>query len=140
MRVYIAGPMRGYPYFNFPLFDTAAKALHAQGFDVVNPADHDRGKYPNLVTWPGFPTGDVDACPEFDLATCLRWDFHQLMECDAIVMLPGWERSIGACDERRIAERVGRRVFVAVFDKDEHNPILVEESPRMGKPPVGEQA
>ena len=141
MRLYIAGPMQGYPKFNFPLFDTAAEAMRRLGFEVVNPAEHDRGAWPDIVTWPGYETGDVSKCPSFDLARVLRWDFQQVMQCDAIVMLPGWERSTGACDERRVAERTGLRVFSAHFDQDDQNPLLVEEPPnRMGTPPVKEAA
>ena len=38
--IYIAGPMSGIPYFNFPAFDTAKAFLILQGWDVVSPADH----------------------------------------------------------------------------------------------------
>lgn len=139
MRVYIAGPMAGYPYFNFPLFNTTAKSLRLVGYDVVNPAEHDIAKYPDLPTWPGYSNGDTSVCPKFDLAACLKWDFQNVMDCDAIVMLPGWERSSGACDERRVAERTGVRVFLAVFDKDEHDPMLIEDHQRrMLKPEVQE--
>jgi len=140
MKVYLAGPMKGHPYFNFPLFNTAARALRNLGFVVVNPAEHDATTYPDISTWPGYATGDTDACPEFNLADVLRWDFHNLMECDGIVMLPGWENSSGARDERHIAERTGLRIFSAHFDKDERNPILVEEYPRMHGPTVKEVA
>ena len=140
MKVYIAGPMQGHPRFNFPLFDIAAKSLRAYGYSVVNPAERDRTVHPDIESWPGFETGDVSMCPKFDLASTLRWDFHALMECDAIVMLPGWEASSGARDERHIAERTGLRIFTAHFDKDEHNPLLLEEDRRMAGPTVKEVA
>lgn len=44
MRVYLAGPMRGLPQFNFPAFDAGAATLEALGHEVFNPADRDRGK------------------------------------------------------------------------------------------------
>ena len=31
-RVYIAGPMRGRPFYNFPAFDKACSELNQQGF------------------------------------------------------------------------------------------------------------
>lgn len=39
-RVYLAGPMTGIADYNFPAFNAAAARLRAEGFDVVNPADH----------------------------------------------------------------------------------------------------
>ena len=138
MRLYIAGPMQGYPSFNFPLFDMVAGQLRARGYDVVNPAEHDRNKYPDIEQWPGFATGNVDNCPKFDLQTCLRWDFQNVMECDAIAMLPGWRGSSGARDERRIAERIGLKVYHVYFAETEEL-ILVEDITRMGRPIITDQ-
>lgn len=38
-RIYIAGPMRGYPEHNVPAFNRAADRFRALGWDVVNPVD-----------------------------------------------------------------------------------------------------
>jgi hypothetical protein len=40
-RVYIAGPMRGIPEFNFPAFDAAARG-RAMGLEIISPAELDR--------------------------------------------------------------------------------------------------
>lgn len=40
--VYIAGPMRGIPLFNFPAFDRAADVLRSHCHYPINPADLDR--------------------------------------------------------------------------------------------------
>lgn len=83
-RVYIAGPMSGLPQLNFPAFYAEAARLRALGHDVVNPAEinPDHG-----TPW----------------ATCMRADIAELVTCDAVSLLPGWENSMGARLEHRIA-------------------------------------
>jgi len=41
-RIYIAGPMSGYPNHNYPAFDGAAAKLRAAGFHPISPADVSR--------------------------------------------------------------------------------------------------
>ena len=43
MRVYIAGPMRGYPDFNKAAFDAAELLLKEIGHDPVNPSREIKG-------------------------------------------------------------------------------------------------
>jgi hypothetical protein len=102
-KIYIAGPMRGIPKFNFPAFDDAAERLYNQGWDPINPADIDRDQ--------GF---DVDALPaDFDwsslpetlsLRDIIRRDVDALMGADAVYVLPGYERSRGSRAEIALAE------------------------------------
>ena len=42
--IYIAGPMTGYPEFNFPEFFKAQAELEEQGWKVFNPASKDSEK------------------------------------------------------------------------------------------------
>ncbi len=42
MNLYLAGPMRGIPGFNFPKFDEVAATLRFIGHTVFSPAEHDR--------------------------------------------------------------------------------------------------
>ena len=44
-RIYLAGPMRTIPEFNFPRFNAVAKALRAQGHYVFNPAQRDTERH-----------------------------------------------------------------------------------------------
>ena len=92
MRVYLSGPMTGLPELNFPAFHAAAFALREKGLDVVNPAEinPDAG-----MTW----------------EQCMRADIKALCDCDALAMLPGWERSKGAHLEVHVAHRLGMQIF-----------------------------
>lgn len=84
-RVYIAGPMTGYPEHNYPAFTVAAATLRAQGYDVVSPHE----------------LHDDDMTRPFDWY--LRRDIAALVTCDAIALLPGWEHSRGAQLEYAVA-------------------------------------
>lgn len=91
-RVYIAGPMTGIPDLNFPTFHRVAARYRADGFDVVNPAE-------------------INADPAAAWVDCMRADIRELVTCDAIVLLPGAERSRGATLELHIARALGMGVF-----------------------------
>ncbi len=110
---YIAGPMRGVKFFNFPRFHEVAALMRERGWHVFNPAEHDEYVWPGIAQWPGYATGDVSACPEFNLATSMRWDVARIAESDAIVLLPAWQRSVGATFERMVAHRCGLKMLYA---------------------------
>lgn len=94
-RVYISGPMRGLPDFNFPAFDRARDAFAARGWLVVSPADMDRAD-----PHPPQPEEAVDRYVDRDLAAVrsLRRGTD-----DGLVLLDGWHRSIGAKAEVAVA-------------------------------------
>lgn len=91
-RVYIAGPMTGLPELNFPAFERAAARLRASGYEVVSPHE---------------------VCPDkgIEWSAALRRDIPELCTCNAVALLPGWERSRGAKLEKFIAEALGMRVI-----------------------------
>lgn len=91
-KVYLSGPMKGYPQSNFPAFHEAARRLRSAGFDVVNPAE---------INVKGAES-DADYYNQ-----CMRADIRAMCDCDGIVMLPGWERSNGAHIELHLAHRLG---------------------------------
>lgn len=95
MKIYVAGPMTGYPQLNFPAFHAGAARLRALGYEVVNPAEL-----------------NADAKP--DWLQCMRTDIKHLVDCDAIAMLEGWHHSRGAQLEYTIAMMLGHAVFRAV--------------------------
>ncbi len=94
MRIYVAGPMTGLPGLNFPAFHEAARALRAEGHDVVNPAE-------------------INPDPSAGWLSCMRADIRELVTCDAIYLLQGWENSRGARLEARIAEGLGFQMIFA---------------------------
>ena len=110
---YVAGPMRNIPRFNFDTFDSVAKDLETIGHKVSNPAAHDRQCYPDIEQWEGFAAGDISKCPKFDLAAAMRWDLDQVIKCDGIILLPGWEKSSGAAYEVVVAKMCGKSIGVA---------------------------
>ena len=89
VTVFLAGPMSGYPDYNYPAFAAAAADLRGQGFDVLNPAENF--------------DGDVNR----EYAEYLRASFMQVLQADAVVMLPGWEKSKGASLEVAVAKLIG---------------------------------
>jgi hypothetical protein len=94
--------MRGYAEHNFPAFREAAQTLRRYGVQVVSPAEKDLQV--------GFdPTRPVEE-QGFDLKAALRWDLEQVLEVDAVVLLPGWEESFGAQAEANLARAVGTPV------------------------------
>lgn len=126
-KIYIAGPMRGIPFYNFPEFDRAAEKLFNEGWDPVNPAELDRelGYHPEDMPvnfdWNSIPEG-------FPLKAIVAKDIDALTECDAIYMLAGWEKSKGAKAEVAVAMWLGLEVLFAggetAFETQED--ILIE--------------
>ena len=101
-KVYIAGPMSGYPEFNFPAFFAAQAELEAQGWTVFNPANKEHQKELDAEA---FKDGDAPKAiaAGFDFRECYAWDVNRVIEADAIYMLPGWEQSPGARGEHAVA-------------------------------------
>lgn len=93
-RIYVAGPMSGILDFNFPAFRAAAEMLRGIGWQVENPAD----------------SGQVDGA---EWADYMAYDLTRLGLCGAIYLLPGWSKSKGATEEKRIADFLGLKVLYA---------------------------
>lgn len=104
-RIYIAGPMRTRPRFNFPAFDAAARLLRGFGYHVCNPADRDRD---HGFTGDGL-TGDENlAGLGFSHRQALAYDLAWICNhATTVVTLPGADRSKGATAETATARALG---------------------------------
>ena len=90
-KIYIAGPMTGYPNLNAQAFFKAEAELLDAGSIVLNPAS-----LPNGLTEPEY----MDIC------------FAMIRAADAIHSLAGWEQSEGAQAEYHYAKKLGLKIFV----------------------------
>ncbi len=102
-HIYIAGPMSGYPEFNFPAFFAKQKELEAQGWVVHNPANKDSEK--DVQKDSSFAKGDDKEliANGWDFRDAYLWDVTKIILGNAIYMLPGWEKSAGARGEHAVA-------------------------------------
>lgn len=88
MKLYLSGPMSGYPDHNFPAFKEWAWKLRGMGYYVTDPSD-----------W------EID--PDESWEECLRRDLRDMLRCDALALLHDWKRSRGACLEVHVARELG---------------------------------
>lgn len=91
-KIYLSGPMKGIPEWNYPQFHEAADKLRAEGYIVYNPAE-----YPY--------DGPMD---DFPLRKAFSAHCKFLCEeADAIALLPGWVDSYGCNAELGLAVYLG---------------------------------
>ena len=114
MKIYLAGPIRGIPEFNFPTFYAAASKLRKQGHFVFSPAERDNDRHGVDIS-KGNATGDeAQATKEhgFNLREALGIDLAWICaHAEAIAVLPGWEKSKGATAEHAAATALGLEVI-----------------------------
>lgn len=106
-KIYIAGPMSGYPEFNFPAFYAKEEYFRELGYEVFNPANKEQEKE---IDAEAFAVGDAKKANDagFDFRDCYTWDVNKVIEADAIYMMTGWQYSPGACGEHAVAVAMKR--------------------------------
>lgn len=122
--IYIAGPMSGYPHLNREKFDNAAEAFREGGWEVFNPAENDLQLYGE--GWFEDNDGTKEACEAakkkygVDVRDLLGTDLDFICyQADAIAMLPGWEKSLGARAEHATAVALGLDIiYIADVTED----------------------
>lgn len=109
--IYIAGPMRGYEYYNFHKFFEAESWLTGQGHTVFNPArmdieetGRDARSFDAGFDWNSLPPG-------FCLNETCRRDIDAVSRSTGIYMLPRWELSRGAVAELHVAKWLGLKEY-----------------------------
>jgi hypothetical protein len=114
MKIYIAGPMRNFPEFNFPAFHKAAAQLRAEGHEVFSPAEKDQERLGVDISKDN-PTGCEELAAKqhgFDLRVALGEDLEWICKhADAVALLPGWGNSKGAAAERATAIALGLEII-----------------------------
>lgn len=98
-KCYLAGPMTGLPNFNEPSFHKGADLLRLAGWFVYNPVENDAEA--------GIVLEGQEGLEDFDLAEAMKRDLVQVLDSDALFVLPGWEYSTGAEIETWVATRRG---------------------------------
>ena len=116
MTAYLAGPMRGYEFDNFPAFSAATAQLRLAGIAVSSPAEHDVEL--------GYNPWDPETFGCITLEECMQWDLQQVAACDAVILLPGWEESEGVNRELSVALWCGRDVYLYGYDSLRRRPVL----------------
>lgn len=100
-KIYIAGPMRGHPCYNFEEFFVMANRLKKAGYEVINPAEVDTNRM--FDGW---------QYTEDKYAEVLAHDIQILStECFAIMLLNGWSKSPGARVEATYAKAIGLAII-----------------------------
>jgi len=119
MRIYIFGPMRGRPEFNFPAFHDAARYLRKWGHTVISPAEMD-------IEQDGFDpvTGDNKLSQrgyaERDASAIIGINGQQGV--DGLYGLRGWPESNGGVAEAAIGHWIGAKFLLQ--DPNETRAIL----------------
>ena len=109
-KLYIAGPMTNIANFNFHNFDRVANDYRQMGYDVVNPAQHDREEGFEGMGRDGTVAELKALGITFDLTAALLWDLEQISASDGVVLLNGWRTSRGARAEVSLAACIDKLV------------------------------
>lgn len=132
-NLYIAGPMRNRPQFNFPAFFDAEKRLQEAGYKTFNPARRDEEAGMDWQSSDGTETMPVGS--GFNIRECMAVDTAFICnEADGVALLDGWATSKGARAEKALAEACGLPVMYVeewlqaseTPEDDEETPLRVE--------------
>lgn len=95
--LYIAGAMSGIKDFNRSAFFSAEESLKRAGYTPVNPFVDD------------FVSGN-ELAGGLVYEQVLAHSLAKMIQCDAVALLPGWEKSHGATIEKFLAQELFKPV------------------------------
>ncbi len=99
--------MSGIKNLNFPQFHKVAAELRSNGYEVISPAEVELSKYPK-----GYVPFDKEDAEEMYNAF-MKEDIKQMMDCDTVAVLEGWQKSKGAQIEVGLAFDLGMNIVNA---------------------------
>lgn len=106
MKVYICGPMRGYPDLNFPAFHEVEAQWRIAGHIAFSPAKTDEAI--------GYDSKTAEIEGRRFLEHVMSMDVLAVMHSDAIALLPGWQASSGAAVEVALGQFLELEFYDAV--------------------------
>lgn len=112
-RLYLAGPMSGYPAYNFTAFSEAAKLWAAWGYEVHTPFAANSRAWQRIHGRDFDPFNDVCDWGDPSLNEMMVEDLADLCRSDAVAVLAGWEKSKGARAELVFAINLGKPIYEA---------------------------
>ena len=111
LRAYLSGPISGYDMNERrKAFSEAAAFISEPGVEVVSPFDN------------GLPD-------DADWSDHMLRDLEMLIECDMMVLLPGWQHSRGCLTEVRFARKLGLLVLGYGVDEQSEYERYCKEHP-----------
>lgn len=110
MKIYVSGPITGLANRNRLAFENVSSNLRELGHEVINPFDLDH--------------------PDFNPEGCwfkyLKRDLAEVLACDAICLLPGWEESKGARLEVVVAQALELPLYRLNKDELVLEPVAID--------------
>jgi Domain of unknown function (DUF4406) len=124
-RVYLSGPISNndsqIQEHNLQEFHRVAECLRSQdGYEVINPAEFS------------------EQHPDLSYQSYIRADLRDMLTCNAVLMLDGYQESKGAMIEKRVAEMVGIEVFTDIRMLESWAGLYIAEMAELDK--LGEEA
>jgi hypothetical protein len=118
MKIYLAGPMRGYPHFNAPAFAAAAGRIRRLGHECFSPAEQSIKLFGESVrTNAAGDEGKMGGDERTVARTVFHLDLSYIcLYAEAVALLPNWQESRGARAEKAVAEALGLSILYVGTD------------------------
>lgn len=110
--IYISGPIRGTIDGNRLEFSKLHEFIAGHdGWTPLMPHDIEPFDHSGECPWAPYEDHYDRDVVKHSEACYLRGDLVEMLDCDAVAMLPGWERSMGARLEHTVAAQCGMDIY-----------------------------